>query len=134
MTTHALKTLSFALVAIAAVTFPRVSEARDARRHGTEVRVSTAPPRPMERANGHYELVTTEVWVPGSTERVWVENCRPRGKAHGHRKHRRCDGHYETVTRSGYYEERHEWVWRPAPSRPRIVFRTPVGIDIRVTL
>jgi len=136
MTTKSLTALSFALIAVAAVVFPGTSQARDFDRRGAEVRVSSVPPRPVARGSGHYELVTTQVWIPATSERVWVETCRPRGKADRHQRHRRCDGDYETQTRGGHYEEQHAWVWVPAPSRPQVVVQVPnpLGLDIRVTL
>lgn len=134
MMTRTLTTLSLSLVALAAVLLPQTAEARDHHRRGGEIRVSSVPPRPVMRGEGNYELVTTQVWVPGESERVWVETCRSRGRSH--RSARHCDGHWETRRSEGYFEERHEWVWVPAPTRPRVVVSvpTPLGLDIRLSL
>lgn len=83
-------------------------------------------PRPPagdpQYASGHYELRTVNQWVPGYSERVWVEgSCRTKHKRHG--SVTRCrDGYYDERWVDGHYEQRQDWVWvadaRPAP-RPR---------------
>lgn len=104
-------------------------------RPGAEIRVSNLPPRPPAprvESEGRYELRTTDVWVPGYTERVEVgRTCKP----HPRGKLRKCDGQIVTRQVPGYYERQEAWVWVPA-QRPRVVVQAPapVGWDIRVRL
>jgi len=64
---------------------------------------------------GRYEVVPRNVWIPGYSERVWVEPVYDFG----------CDrygnevrvlvraGYYRTHQRPGYYEVQRSRVWRP---------------------
>ncbi len=57
---------------------------------------------------GQYQLQTTQVWVPGQQQQVFVPGeCR-----HFGRRHHRCSpGSYQLVMTEGHYENRQEWVW-----------------------
>jgi hypothetical protein len=68
-----------------------------------------------------FETVLSRVWVPGCTERVWIE---PRFEL----RYDRCGnafrtlvaaGHHELVHRPGHYETRPVRVWRPGYWAPR---------------
>jgi hypothetical protein len=64
--------------------------------------------RPDNQSNGRYELRTTQVWVPGVQQQVWVpERCYGRGNWG-----RTCTpGYYRTVETAGHYENQQQWVW-----------------------
>ena len=68
-------------------------------------------PRPVPRANdGRWELQTTQQYVPGVTQQVWVA-----GQCYGNPRKpwkQRCEqGRYVTTVTQGRYEARQEWVW-----------------------
>jgi hypothetical protein len=65
---------------------------------------------------GRYELQTSQVWVPGSQQQVWVQgDCYARGGGRRHHWRRQfcTPGHYEYVTTPGHYETSQQWVWVP---------------------
>ncbi|SET57510.1 hypothetical protein [Stigmatella erecta] len=72
-------------------------------------------PAPPANAQGRYELKSVKQWVPGYTEKVWVQReCRHSQ----HRRGERCEGgYYQQRQVPGHYETVEEWVWVPAPSR-----------------
>ena len=81
-------------------------------------------PAPAPRPDGRYELRTTQRWVAGYQQRVWVpEVCETQhkhhGRGHGRGHHRTvCSGgYYETRFVDGYYEPVEEWVWVANPPR-----------------
>ncbi|MBF5046095.1 hypothetical protein FGE12_27015 [Aggregicoccus sp. 17bor-14] len=76
------------------------------------------PPEPAPRPDGRYELRTTQRWVSGYEERVWVpEVCTT--EQHHHMRRTTCrDGYYDTRYVDGHYEPAEEWVWVPYPPRP----------------
>jgi hypothetical protein len=80
-------------------------------------------PAPAPRPDGRYELRTTQRWVAGYQQKVWVpEVCETRykhGRGHGHGNRRTvCSGgYYETRFVDGYYEPVEEWVWVANPPR-----------------
>jgi hypothetical protein len=62
--------------------------------------------------SGSYQLQTTQVWVPGTTQQVWQPGTcsQIRGPFGGYIQ--RCSqGYYRTVVTAGYYENRQNWVW-----------------------
>ncbi len=68
-------------------------------------------PRPAPRSNdGRWELQTTQQYVPGVTQQVWVA-----GQCYGNPRKpwkQRCEqGRYVTTVTQGHYEARQEWVW-----------------------
>ncbi|MFZ5443597.1 MAG: hypothetical protein ACOZQL_26560 [Myxococcota bacterium] len=75
----------------------------------------TFAPQGSDFQQGRYELQTTQVWVPGAQQQVWVE-----GNCYGRRRHhwrRQCTpGHYEFVSTPGHYETTQQWVWVPYPT------------------
>jgi hypothetical protein len=74
-------------------------------------------PAPAPRPNGRYELRTTQRWVQGYEERVWVpEVCHTKEKRHS-RKTVCRGGYYDTRHVAGYYEPVEEWVWVPVMYR-----------------
>jgi hypothetical protein len=76
-------------------------------------------PAPAPRPDGRYELRTTQRWVQGYEERVWVpETCYTKEKRHSRRTVCR-GGYYETRQVAGYYEPVEEWVWVPVQYRER---------------
>lgn len=67
--------------------------------------------RPAPRSNdGRWELRTTQQYVPGVTQQVWVA-----GQCYGNPRKpwkQRCEqGRYVTTVTQGRYEARQEWVW-----------------------
>jgi hypothetical protein len=87
-------------------------------------------PAPAPRPNGRYELRTTQRWVQGYEERVWVpETCRTKEKRHSRRTVCR-GGYYDTRQVAGYYEPVEEWVWVANPPRHE---RHGSGPSIQVT-
>ena len=82
--------------------------------------VQQAPcgPRPAPRQNdGRWELQTTQQYVQGVTQQVWVA-----GQCHGNPRKpwkQRCEqGQYVTTVTPGHYEARQEWVWVARYGRP----------------
>lgn len=74
-------------------------------------------PAPAPRPDGRYELRTTQRWVSGYQDRVWVpEVCRTKEKRHM-RKTVCRGGYYETRYVEGHYEPVEEWVWVANPPR-----------------
>lgn len=68
-------------------------------------------PRPAPRSNdGRWELQTTQQYVPGVQQQVWVA-----GQCSGNPRRpwqQRCSqGRYVTTVTQGRYETRQEWVW-----------------------
>lgn len=64
---------------------------------------------------GRYEVVHRKVWVPGYSERIWIEpiyeeTCDAYGNASSILVRA---GHYKTIRHPGRYEVRREKVWRP---------------------
>lgn len=133
-----LSILSLSLVAAATLLTPSTAEARRASPRDAEVRVVTAP-RPAPRSGGDWERRVSEVWVPATQERVWIEKtCRERRGRGPHRRMVAYDcGRHEVRTVPGYLERHEEWVWVPRPvTRPRVSVHLPMplGIDIRLSL
>ncbi|HLT30402.1 MAG TPA: hypothetical protein VK013_10190 [Myxococcaceae bacterium] len=136
MRTHS-SILSLSLV-IAAALFSAPGDARadGPRVRDAEVRVVTAP-RPAPRAGGIWERRVTEVWVPASQERVWVDRTCHRRLGRSHRTRAYDCGSHEVRTVPGYLEQHEEWVWVPRRvARPGVTVHlpNPLGIDIRLSL
>jgi hypothetical protein len=74
-------------------------------------------PAPAPRPDGRYELRTTQRWVSGYQDRVWVpEVCHTKEKRHS-RKTVCRGGYYDTRYVEGHYEPVEEWVWVANPPR-----------------
>lgn len=129
--------ICLSLVIAAALFFaPADAQARGRYDRDAEVRVVTAP-RPMPRPGGVWERRVTEVWVPESRERVWVDRTCHRRLGRSHRTRAYDCGYEEVRTLPGYLEQREAWVWVPRrPARPAVTVQlpNPLGIDIRVSL
>lgn len=62
---------------------------------------------PPARADGRWELRTSQQWVPGAMTQVYVA-----GSCYGHGFRRVCQpGRYVTQQLPGHYESRQEWVF-----------------------
>ncbi|MDC0714824.1 hypothetical protein POL68_40625 [Stigmatella sp. ncwal1] len=72
------------------------------------------PTPPVNAQQGRYELKSVKKWVPGHTEKVWVQReCKPLRSRRGER----CEGgFYQQRQVPGHYETVQEWVWVPAPA------------------
>ena len=85
-------------------------------------------PAPAPRADGRYELRTTQRWVPERYEEVTVQQCR---ESHGWNRHFRRQVCYPvTQTRlvPGSYQTVQEWVWVPAwPQQQQQYSQYPAG-------
>lgn len=68
-------------------------------------------PRPAARGNnGRWELQTTQQYVPGVTQQVWVAGWCSGNPRNPWKQH--CEqGRYVTTVTQGHYEARQEWVW-----------------------
>lgn len=136
MRTHS-SILCLSLVTAAALFFaPGVALAHGPGGRDVEVRVVTAP-RPLPRAGGVWERRVTEVWVPATQERVWVDRTCRRQLGRSHRSRSYDCGYHEVRTIPGYLEQHEEWVWVPRRmDRPGVTVQlpNPLGIDIRLTL
>jgi hypothetical protein len=64
-------------------------------------------PRPVNN-NGRWEMRTTQQYVPGTTQQVYVAGqCRM-----GYRGRQVCEpGRYVTTQTAGHYETQQSWVW-----------------------
>jgi len=64
-------------------------------------------PRPVNN-NGRWEMRTTQQYVPGTTQQVYVAGqCRM-----GYRGRQFCEpGRYVTTQTAGHYETQQSWVW-----------------------
>jgi hypothetical protein len=68
-------------------------------------------PRPAPRHQaGRWELRTTQQWVAGVSQQVWVDGtCRQHPR---HAWRQRCEpGRFVTVQTPGHHETRQQWVW-----------------------
>lgn len=78
---------------------------------GGQPTLPSCGPRPAPvRTQGQWELRTTQQWVAGGTQQVWVQgSCR----AHPRQPWKqRCErGQYVTVQTAGHSETRQQWVW-----------------------
>ena len=74
-------------------------------------------PAPPRQNDGRWELQTTQQYVQGVTQQVWVA-----GQCHGNPRKpwkQRCEqGQYVTTVTPGHYEARQEWVWVARYGRP----------------
>ena len=61
---------------------------------------------------GSYQLETTQVWVPGTTQQVWQPGtCSQVHGPYGGSIQQCSRGDYRTVVTAGRYETRQNWVW-----------------------
>lgn len=84
--------------------------------HGPSVRVSGYSHAPRRVwVPGHYETRCEQVFVPGCTERVWVEPVFELrlGACHTWIRVEVAPGHWRTVQHPGRYETREVRVWIP---------------------
>ncbi len=81
--------------------------------HGIRVRPRPAPRRIW--VPGHYELVMKQVWVPGWTEKIWVEPVYEWRDDYRRGPYRVLirPGHWRDVYHPGHYEMQRVRVWRP---------------------
>jgi hypothetical protein len=72
-------------------------------------------PAPKVWVPGHYEQRCEQVWVPGCTQKVWVEPVYELRYDSCGRAFRFCvaGGHWKTVGAPGHYETRTVSVWVP---------------------
>ena len=70
---------------------------------------------------GQFEIVHQQVWVPGCTQRVWVEPVYGRrvGVCGNHFRVLLRAGYWKNVYQPGHYETRSERVWRAGHWAPR---------------
>jgi hypothetical protein len=78
-------------------------------------RVIVDPIRYRTFVPGHYETRCVEVWVPGCTERVWIEPCYetvvlPCGNVS---RVLVREGYFKLIEKPGHFETRHVQVWVP---------------------
>jgi hypothetical protein len=92
-------------------------------------------PAPLHAA-GRWELRTTQQYVAGTTQQVWVA-----GQCHGNPRKpwkQRCEsGRYVTTTTPGHYETRQQWVWVAYERHERHEYRFGrrhgrVDFDVRI--
>jgi hypothetical protein len=71
---------------------------------------------------GHYETLHERVWVPGWTERIWIEPAFEwrRGPCGARFRVQVCAGYWRSVHHPGHYEIRAIRVWRPGYWAARI--------------
>lgn len=84
--------------------------------HGPSVRVSSYSHAPRRVwVPGHHEIRHETVWVPGRTERVWVEPVFELrlGSCHTWIRVEVAPGHWRTVQHPGHHERREIRVWVP---------------------
>lgn len=102
------------------------------RRHGHHARPvhhdcgprPTVAPAGTTFASGQYQLQSTQRWVPGQPQQVWVP-----GTCRG-RFHQRCTpGSYQWVTGPGHYETVQQWVWVPSGYAPQQYGSAGYGSD-----
>ena len=84
-------------------------------RYGHAIRIR---PRPAPRriwVPGHYQWVTRQVWVPGWTEKIWIEPVYEYRDDYRRGRYRVLvrPGFWKDVYHPGHYESHRVRVWRP---------------------